>query len=71
MSEQNPENKKYFDPDFDTMITRKQSHQALMTRITYEVNRRHRMEDPPPPGYGLDGYPLQPMKEVKHADAEH
>ena len=44
---QTEENKKYFDPDFDTMITRKQSHQALMTRITYEVNRRHRMEAPP------------------------
>ena len=53
------EDTKYFDPDFDAMITKEQSHEALMNRLSYEEKRRRWLEDPPEQGRGLDGYPLQ------------
>ena len=54
-----------YDPAFDAMMTIGASVKASQDRRAYESKQWHRMHDAPPPGYGLDGYPLQELKPFR------
>lgn len=53
-----------YDPAFDAMMTIEQSIKARADRLQYEWREWHKMHDAPPPGYGIDGYPLMRGKET-------
>ena len=59
---QNQEPKKQYDAVTGMMVTTEQSMKLEHDRVLYDVNEWHRVHDAPPPGIGLDGYPLQKGK---------
>ena len=55
--------KKHYNVYAGQMVTVKQSMKVEKERSLYESREKRRWYDAPPPGYGLDGYPLMPGKE--------
>lgn len=62
--------KKHYDITAGQMITVAQSMKLEHDRVLYDVNEWHRVHDAPPPGIGLDGYPLQRGKELRVESGE-
>lgn len=52
-----------YDPGLDYILPVEQSMKLLKDRVRYERKEWHRLHDAPPPGYGIDGYPLMKGKE--------
>lgn len=51
-----------YDPAFDAVLPVEMSVKLHDDMMNYERKQWHRMHDAPPPGIGLDGYPLQKGK---------
>ena len=58
--------RKQYDPVTGQMVTFKQSTKAIHDRVHFELRKWHKEHDAPPPGFGIDGYPLQEGKTRAH-----
>lgn len=54
-----------YDPALDVRISIDKAQQIYRDRREYEIREWHRYHDAPPPGYGIDGYPLMRGKRMK------
>lgn len=59
MSESIVDKKHFTDYQYDILVDTEHAIQAHKQRIEYERREWHKLHDPPEPGIGIDGYPLQ------------